>query len=293
MKKLDFIFFILTIFLLTSACSSTNVYTLSNRYKSNQYYAPNSGTELALNEKNDFKISASATELTNIDYDSDNSNCSLLLGYSPMKHLGVQSSFFKLGKVSKYNQSGNLYFADIAIGSYYFIPLKKMTKASDILSEELGMKRGLLFDFYAGYGKGMINHDYSVFSSSQLHYRKIYLQLGLHLQGRVAGFDYVHKFGNLDYQTGTIVAFSRLDETEQIPIQEVLSFDTYPIREVTVRFHAGTKFARFFITMSWLHRGGRYAVNNSSFIGVLFDIDAIANLKKAQKVNSPNFNACK
>lgn len=97
---------------------------------------------LPLKEKNDFQI---ATDFYSVQ-----------IGYSPIKHLGIQGSYFNENKKDNHFENGILYFcskenriADIAVGGYYsFLQKNKNTNANILLSG------------YLGYGQGTLNRDF-------------------------------------------------------------------------------------------------------------------------------------
>ncbi|MFT5764647.1 MAG: hypothetical protein ACI8X3_002078, partial [Saprospiraceae bacterium] len=171
---------------------------------SHNYYAPNEGVLLALNEKNDVKVSVGGGENSSYNNDEE-STFSLQGGYSPINHLGVQSSYFTYkgkGTQNGVAESGNGFIANAAIGTYYRFPLKKNRSGRERLPDNLAMQRSILIDFYGGYAKGKVHNYYNPSTNSHFEFNKRFIQLGFHWQGRILGIDFTSKFGNLDYSTG-------------------------------------------------------------------------------------------
>jgi len=155
---------------------------------SHHFYATDEGNLLALREEKDIKVSAGYTPHVN---SLPGNNISAQVGYSPIKHLGIQSSFFRIRNsftgaediaknVYQYNFSG-------AVGGYFFKPAKAIEVFSD---EEEGLTsfesspegKGLLFDGYVGYSRGAVNNFYfGETGKIELDFQKFYVQGGFHI----------------------------------------------------------------------------------------------------------------
>ncbi len=248
---------------------------------SHYYYAPNEGALLALNEKNDLKVSAGKSNSS----DDREFNYSLQVGYSPIKHLGIQSSYFNYresGVRNSFTESGNGHISTAAIGTYYFFPTKKIGRRPDLVNNYT-MNRGILIDLYAGRSNGSVNNYYTLNSSSHFDFNKTYGQFGFHWQGRVFGINYVSKFGVLDFKNGTVNG--KISQEHLADIMDVEKNDTYNFRENSIRFHIGVKHARFFITGTWFNSPKSAEVKfveSTLHGGVIIEIDEFFKKKTAE-----------
>ncbi len=236
-------------FLLFVLCSSCNQY----------YYAPNEGAILALSESQDAKVSFGIGP----HGDQEGSNASLQIGYSPIKYLALQSSYFQFSGDRLINETlttGNSRIINGAIGTYKFFPMKRSYDREETIPLTVGMPRGLLVDFYAGYGDGNVNTYYEVPASSHFEFNKKFLQAGVHWQGRIVGVDMVLKSGVLDFSAGEIIG--NLGSANLKDVQNIELNDTYDFRESTIRVHLGIRHARLFVSRSWF--------NSSKFKNVAF-----------------------
>ena len=153
---------------------------------SHSYYAPNAGDNLKLSEAKDLKISASGATNGELDvYGNNLKHRNFKIGYSPINHLGIIGSHFQIESIESNTKYGNGQLTYFGIGSYYF--LKKRNTTNKITKSKYGVKPGVLFDIYGGYGKGNVLNVYSEGGSSDLSFRKYFLQGGIHWNGKILG----------------------------------------------------------------------------------------------------------
>ena len=254
---------------------------------SHYYYAPNEGTLLALNEKNDLKLSAGG----NLGGDENESNFSFQAGYSPIKHLGIQSSFFsykKRGEKDGVTESGNGFISNAAIGAYYFLPTKRISKRRELIVNGPVMQRGVMFDLYAGYAKGEVHNYYEPNTSSHFDFNKSFAQLGIHWQGKIYGISFVSKFGVLDYKNGDVNG--KISEEHLADVMDIEKYDTYAFRENSLRFSLGIQHARFFLTTTWLNSSKLDKVkfiDNTVHAGVILELDEFFRKRRPAKKIDP------
>ncbi len=238
------------------------------------YYVPNEGTLLTLDEKKDLQASIGLGSFL-----GSGGSLSTQVAYSPIKHLGLQSSYFR-ARASGYNEDGDGkasgigYIANLAAGSYYFFPLKKDEEESSNELEAKAAQGGLLIDFYTGFESGEVSNNYSKQGRSQLHFNKVFIQGGLHWQGSIIGFDLVIKMGNLDFKNGSLNG--AVGDNDLTELQEVELNDPYDFIESSWRLHIKRNYMKFFFTQTFLNSSKLQYVkfsDRSSHIGLIFDIN--------------------
>ncbi len=250
---------------------------------SHYYYAPNEGLTAGLSEKNDLILGAGTGGGS-----QDGESNMVLVGYSPIKHLGLQSSFFKLkadGSQNQVPQTGDGYIFNGAVGGYYFFPLNK-DPARRKRNFTNAMQPGILIDLYGGYAKGIVNNDYGM-STSKFDFNKTFGQIGLHWRTQLFEINYTLKAGVLDFNT--VVATGNLEEENLREIESVIKYDTYNFRESTLKVQVGIKYARVFLSRTQLFTPNLDEVrfiNNTFHMGVTIEIDEI--FKRIKQVNSMN-----
>ena len=124
-------------------------------------YSPSGARHLPLQEKNDFQI---ATDFNGLQ-----------IGYSPFKHLGIQSSFFNRKRKLNHFETGDLFYCDrenlimdIAFGGYHSFLLKNRNQVENVL-----------LSAYVGYGQGKITSEFKDASSYKFEYQNYFQQLGI------------------------------------------------------------------------------------------------------------------
>lgn len=245
------------------------------------YYAPDEGHLMSLNEKGDVKISGGVSE-TNDDEDN---NFNLQAGYSPINHLGLQASHFSLkrtgGKSNVIVPRGNGYITSGAIGTYYFFENNKIRKVArrkdkkQLIPDYLKMKKGVLLDLYAGYGKGEVFNTYSNGAYTQFNFQKSYIQGGIHWQGKLIGISYVFKAVKLDYQNGIVLKELEPDDLEAI--QSLSAHNPFSFVEHSFRIHFGLRQGRFYLSSTGISKKpdeiGLSFIDSSHHIGLIIEID--------------------
>lgn len=246
------------------------------------YYAPEEGHLLTLSEKGDAKISVGGNSTNEDGNDSKGTNFTLQAGYSPINHLGIQGSYFSLKRkgVSSFEElgSGNGFIASGAIGTYLFIENNFQRKRKKVVKTyvepHLKMKKGFLLDLYGGYSLGKVHNYYSKTTDSHLSFRKIYLQGGLHINGKVMGLSYTLKGVRLDYEKA--VLNGDMEESEILNIQDITKANPFFLIENSLRFHLGIRQFRFFMTVNFMNDS--YDEDSLDFLDSTFDAGIILEL---------------
>lgn len=238
------------------------------------YYAPNEGANLVLQEKNDAKISFGTG---GSGANSNGDNYSLIAGYSPINHLGIQSSYFKLN-VDDTNSgaAGNGEIWSLAIGGYYFIDREDIAIEDEYRHDQLSMRRAIIFDLYGGLERGNVTNHYDARSESFFTFEKRFIQLGGHFQGQRYGADIAFKGGRLDYKTARITG--PVDDPNLREIESVLENDSYAFLETSMRIHFGFRQGRLFVNWTRL-RSPRPTnvrfINGMTQVGFILEIDEL------------------
>lgn len=255
---------------------STCIFVFSVSFSScnHYYYAPNEGANLVLQEKNDAKVSFGTG---GGGANSSGDNYSLVAGYSPLNHLGVQSSYFRLNvDETSSGAAGKGEIWSLAIGGYYFIDREDISIEDEFRHDQLSMRRSIILDIYGGLERGNVTNHYDFRSESFFTFEKRFLQLGGHFQGQRYGADIVFKGGTLDYKTARITG--PVDDSNLREIETVLENDTYPFLETSMRVHFGFRQGRLFFNWTRL-RSPRPAnvnfINGMTQVGFIIEIDEL------------------
>lgn len=199
--------FILASVLLFSSCHS-------------HFYVPEQVNSLQLSKKNDLKISANGfyykkkTEREVLFREKQYQYFNFQIGYSPIKHLGIFAQHFRINGFNSIfsppfipeikTNLGEGMMTNAALGGYYFLNKKKPV-TNDSHQLDSFKKTGWLFEVYAGYGEGHLNHSVNnSFSSFHFDLRKHYLQTGIHWQMKKLDISYQLVIGSLDFFNGFV-----------------------------------------------------------------------------------------
>ena len=261
---------------------------LFNSSCSRYYYSPDDGHLLTLSEKKDFHFSASANSLR---FRDTANHFNFQLGYSPIKHLAIQGSFFYL-KDGEDNPiitgEGHMYSG--AIGTYKFFEpfadsfLKKLARrkgskkkplSPPVFFQENYSKKGTIVDLYLGHARGLSRIDYDSRGRSFTRFQKTFGQIGLHLNNSLGGFSYTFKVGQLRFNEATSSGIVNLDDLNKLRSLE--DNNTFPFREHSFRFFTGVRQLKVFFNLTLLYDSRRLSTlgvdNNNFTIGILVDID--------------------
>ena len=243
---------------------------------SHYYYAPDEANVLKLNDRHDLKISISGNS-TSGNYELKHSN--FQLGYSPIKHVGVFASHFKMsGQEPKDDplRGGEGHLNNVGIGGYYFFNAESILNNLVSYEDEIGVQSGFLFDVYGGYGKGHISNFYTEGGFSDLDLQKYFVQAGIHWQGKALGISYVWKTGRLNYFNGIING--QLGDAEINSLRDIEEIREFPFRESSLKFYMGVKYARVYLnvatTISEFDNNFSHRTSLGSF-GIIADLDDI------------------
>jgi len=270
------LFFILT----TTSCSRINY-----------YYRPNDANAVALKKKNDIHFSASTYSLKDSKF---NNNQNIQVGYSPIKHLGISSSYFRVRDKHPIVplRYGNGNFGNIALGGYYFLPMKgkyiriKKSRRKYLFNNPNWlMQEGVLFDLYLGLGRGKVNNFYEDGGNSQLRFSKKYSQVGIHLFRKRLGVSFNLTFGNINYFEANLKG--KIKSSQVIRVRSLDNKSKFTIRESTIRFFLGTKQLRVFASVSSFNPsqdfGNLGVIESNLNFGIFSEIDEFFRKKKKRK----------
>lgn len=187
-----------------SSCGST----------SHHFHATDEGHLLGLKKEKDLKASVGYTPHLN---SLPGNNINAQVGYSPIKHLGIQGSFFRIRNAFKgfEDLDKNVYQYNFngAIGGYYFKAGKSTQLEGENNLTSLSTGKGLLLDGYLGYSRGNIENFYFEETGKVLlDFQKFYLQGGLHIFLDMVSASFSLRYAQLDYLEGK--AFGKLNSTQ-------------------------------------------------------------------------------
>ena len=256
---------------------------------SHHFYATDEGNLLALREEKDLKVSAGYTPHLN---SLPGNNINAQIGYSPINHLGIQSSFFRIRNafegiegikknVYQYNFSG-------AAGAYFFKPAKVVNSLSE---NDEGEKlkstvkgKGLLFDIYAGYSRGENNNFFFTETGRiELDFQKFYLQGGVHIFLDKIGASFFLRYAQLDYIKGA--ASGKLMPAEFQKRELIIENNPFNFLESALKISIGKPTApiRGYLTIAGLYDFGDVFLEiqpSTMQLGVTADIGQFFSKKK-------------
>lgn len=270
LSKLGLFLFLGVLFF--SSCGSAN----------HHYYATDEGNLLALREKKDLKVSAGVTPHLN---SLPGNNFDVQAGYSPIKHLGIQASYFRMRNSFKgpedirKNVYENMFSA--AVGGYFFKPAKETvyymddTEADNDYVAPAG--KGLLFDGYVGYSRGSVdNHFFEETGRIELDFQKFYLQGGVHIFLDKIGASFSLRYANLAYLNSS-KATGKLSTAELGKIMKVEDNSPFNFLESALKISLGKPQAPFraYLTIAGVYDFGDAFLEvqpSTMQIGVVADI---------------------
>jgi len=243
---------------------------------SHYYYAPDEANMLKLNDQHDLKFSVSGNS-TNGNYNLKHTNAQV--GYSPIKHIGVFASHFKMsGDEPEQNpvRGGKGHLNNVGFGGYYFLDSESILNRLVNYDDKIGVRSGFLFDVYAGYGKGHVYNYYPEGGRSDLDIQKYFIQGGVHWQGKALGLSYVMKFGRINYFNGLIVG--QLNDSEINSLRNINEIREFPFRETSLKFYMGVKYGRVYLNISKIDDEFDNLFSHRTSVGsfgIILDIDDI------------------
>jgi len=266
-KKLNLI----TLFVLT---------TLISIYAQDQNIIFNLATESnmpMLTKKNDFEIAAS---VTNPLLDRDGFLGNLQIGYSPIKNWGINVGHFRF-KESTFN---NIQFTHLSLGGYLPLQIPNISKNQQSNYPEGKMPLGLLIDYYVGVEIGNVENNYSsnsgnsssITQTSNFELEKFFLRGGLHYQGKIIGFSYIFKVGQLTYKNGSIDLGGDTSSAFYTRFQKIVRNNSEGFSEQTAKLFFGNKAIQGYLGFSFLLPRNDFVSSKKSktyTIGIHADID--------------------
>lgn len=252
--------------------------------RQNYYYRPNDGNALALRQKKDLHFSGSVYD-TDLNKPSNSGN--VQVGFSPISHLGIVSSYFTVKDQHPDNDQvrGKGRYFDFAIGGYHFIPFhKKYKRRGKRISyspyrfkqnRALWIDEGVLFDLYLGAGKGKTQSFYLEGGRSNFNFNKRTLQLGVHLIKRRSGLSFTFRYGLLNYTKGYIGG--KISSRERLQLKALKTYQNFNLRETTFHGFVGIRHAQVFATLTILtgekQLDAMGVVDGNFNFGVLAELD--------------------
>lgn len=237
---------------------------------SRYYYQPNAVHAPMLKEKNDLKIGINGN-FGQEDFDNNESFSSVVnfnAAYSPVKHLGIMTSFtnYRYNLDEENAASGEVdahaTLFEAGVGGYY-----------PVVENEKGLK--LVADTYIGYGGGKLKSDVN------MNFDRIFIQPGINLTFPFFDVGLAGRFSGIKYKNFNNNGMSQdyLDEKRLLNITDKRHFFFEPA--LTLR--GGYKFikAQFQVVKSvaFENVGWNYD-DNMVTLGIQFSIEEFMNLKK-------------
>lgn len=179
-------------------------------HKYNYLYAPNEGSSLTLRKEKDLKASAAYGTPA-----SQGTGLGLLAGYSPIRHLGIQSGFLTINARENKDVYTKHNLVNLAVGAYFFKPFKKASEA-DL---EASKRSGILFDLYSGIAYGTNKNGFKINNYSSLNFNKLFLQGGFLVKEGGLEISIHVKAGRLKFTNGEAFVFhdhNRVEEYEYL-----------------------------------------------------------------------------
>lgn len=256
---------------------------------SRYYYSPDDGQLLAINQKGDFHFSNSANSLRLKD---SSNHINLQLGYSPIKHLAVQGSFFYAKDQDQEDPlvTGKGHIWSGAIGGYHFLkpwsksPLRKNKNRRraegvkfepPVFFQKNYLKEGVSIELYLGYASGLSRLDYRSMGMSLTNFQKTFGQFGFHWFNELGGFSYTMKVGQLHFSKAQSTGLVDLRDLENLGRLE--NNNTFTIRESSFRLFTGIRQVSCFFNITLINGSSDLdligADEGNFSIGVLVDID--------------------
>ena len=241
---------------------------------SHHFYAGDEGNLLAVKEKGDLKASAGITPHLN---SLPGNNVNVQLGYSPFKHFALHTNFFRIRNsfegleeeeknVYQYNFSG-------AIGTYLF----KSSKIEVNEEKNSEVNRGLLFDFYVGYGQGEVdNFFFGKTGKIELDFQKYFAQGGVHIFLDRVEASFALRYAQVRYLNGS--AFGKLTTSELAKKDVIQDNNPFNFLESALKVSYGktTSPLRAFMTITGVYDFGDVFLEiqpSTLQLGVTADID--------------------
>ena len=189
------------------------------------------------------------------------------IGYSPIKHLGIHGSYFRIRNsftgaediaknVYQYNFSG-------AVGGYYFKPAKAKEIFGDdengLTSFESGEDgKGLLFDGYIGYSRGEVNNFYfGETGKVELDFQKVYIQGGFHIFLDKVGASFTLRGTQLNYLDSS-KAYGKLSASQLRKVEIIEENNPFFFLESALKISVGKPTApiRGYLTLAGVYDFG-------------------------------------
>lgn len=214
------------------------------------FYEPN-GNALGLNEKGDIKASGAVYTSPVADIIGK----TFKIGYSPIKHLGIQAHHFDVK--DKLSMNG------VSVGYYNFFPLGKEKDRSK-LAKLNGYKSGILLDTYLGTGLGKMPE---LSPNKFINIQQYNLQNRVNFYfGQLFNISFAHRF-NLLYTKKSSSFEESLQNVWFINRQNPIYFN-----EFTGKFNIGLpKFSSFILCS---YSPDSFSFSSLSFqVGATFDIN--------------------
>jgi len=238
------------------------------------YYAPSEPLALDLIEQHDLQATVGYGKI------NGNDHLNLQLAYSPLKHLGVGLTHFKVYPQktpnNKFNEAHG-HLTEFYLGAYSY-------KGTPIYADDkLEMGSGITVSGYLGYGRGYVKNYYeqrTLFSdvvenaTLEFDFRKYFVQGGLSWRREIIKMGLLAKVGVLDYRKG--IQQGAIMDAPLRDFERLESGDPYRFIELTYNFEIGMRQARLYtnFTLSDINMVPKSLYESTLFrMGLVFDID--------------------
>lgn len=209
------------------------------------YYVSEIGNLTALSKQQDFKVAGSLGSAL-----ERGSHHNYQIGYSPLPNIGIQASYFKAIFNDVFEQEESfLRSKNAAIGYYKFHKFKKDSKHTSGYPR-FKLQKGILLDVYMGYADGKVVNYYNLVESSDLNFRKFYLQGGASLQDGMIGLQTTIRAGVIDFVDGDYIG-----SNFSVPDQSLLFLElknTYSFLESSIIMNMGIRHGKFYVAQSFV-----------------------------------------
>jgi len=238
------------------------------------FYVPNHANLVALNQQNDFHISVAINPFFQTKKLSN-----LQVGYSPIKHLGIASSYFTSNHLNKdFNILTENKTWDIAIGGYLFHSTrasKNSTNKTQKKHQHLFIESGLLFDLYLIHGSEKLRNIAKELNNYYFKVQKNYIQLGAHAKFKFMELHAVTRIGNIRFNN--LIVQGQINSSLMNAIDNLNNNNNFMLIENSFRANFGVKYGQLIISFSRVLNSDRLhqlgIINNVSSIGMNIDID--------------------
>lgn len=233
----------------------------------NFYIADNAPTSLSFSEKGAFKLSL-------IPPFSNRAN--FHLGYSPLKQFFISTGFLRSSskentEFSTIEVKGRSYTG--SIGTFYSL------KNPFFKNSKINKNNDLIFDLQIGYSAGNVLNDIDEYFSADLDFQTTFIKLGVNQKYEYFEVGTYYKYNKVKYLGGEVIGGSFYPDL----FEAAANLDQqngYNLHELLTQVSVGLTELKFFFgsSISLNDKNGQiFSSKDSGYLGLVFEIDAIAN----------------